>query len=332
MQNPEYNNLSPDISNPDNFNSNNSNPDNSNPDTLNTSGTPGTPSDIDLAEINRFTKHPLTADQIYTFAIRLCDNEVDRDFERFHSDALQTLCKLFLGKAGLFDHHWSAKEQTARIYRTELITEPALLTAAGDPYQWLKGWAYLLRSPENLPLINELEAGIKKEVSISCSTRHCVCSICGAENSTCLHVKGEFYNNQLCFFELREPVDAYEWSFVAVPAQRNAGVLKHFKSFGRDSHHNPELLRLQKQAALGRKYLQNLRKDVIRSALLAEDSLDASLWSSITEKLTESDLLALKKFFEARAAQRFPVLPQLQSLPYASQSLEVFEDTNAFQI
>ena len=36
----------------------------------------------ELDQINRFSKAELTADQVYTFSVRLCDNEVDRDFER----------------------------------------------------------------------------------------------------------------------------------------------------------------------------------------------------------------------------------------------------------
>ena len=37
----------------------------------------------DLAAINALARSELTEEQIYTFAVRLCDNEVDRDFERF---------------------------------------------------------------------------------------------------------------------------------------------------------------------------------------------------------------------------------------------------------
>ena len=37
----------------------------------------------ELAIINRFTKRALKEDEVYTFAVRLCDNEVDRDGERF---------------------------------------------------------------------------------------------------------------------------------------------------------------------------------------------------------------------------------------------------------
>ena len=135
----------------------------------------------ELEAINRFAKTPLTAEQVYVFPVRLCDNEVDRDFERFDTAALERLGELFLGKSGIFDHQWSALGQTARIYRTEMVRDPARVTAAGDGYCWLKGWAYLLRTEKNQDLIAEIEGGIKKEVSVGCSVARRVCSICGAE-------------------------------------------------------------------------------------------------------------------------------------------------------
>ena len=69
----------------------------------------------DMALINRLAKTALAPEQVYTFAVRLCDNEVDRDFERFDIPALTALGELFVGKSGIFDHHWSAGGQTARI-------------------------------------------------------------------------------------------------------------------------------------------------------------------------------------------------------------------------
>ena len=99
----------------------------------------------ELQAINRYAKAELTEDQVYTFSVRLCDNEVDRDMERFATEDLERLGELFLGKSGIFDHQWSAKGQTARIYRTEVVREPGVVTAAGDEYRWLKAWAYLMR-------------------------------------------------------------------------------------------------------------------------------------------------------------------------------------------
>ena len=164
----------------------------------------------ELEAVNRFAKTVLTEEQVYIFSVRLCDNEVDRDLERFAAEALETLGELFVGKSGIFDHQWSARGQTARIYRTEMVREPSRVTVAGDPYCWLKGWAYLLRTEKNADLIAEIEGGIKKEVSVGCSVARRVCSICGAEAGTCTHEKGRTYGEQLCFTELREPTDAYE--------------------------------------------------------------------------------------------------------------------------
>ena len=113
----------------------------------------------ELEQINRFSKAELTADQVYTFSVRLCDNEVDRDFERFGTEDLERLGELFLGKSGIFDHQWSAKGQMARIYRTEVVREPGTVTAAGDEYRWLKGWASLMRTEKNQELITEIEGG-----------------------------------------------------------------------------------------------------------------------------------------------------------------------------
>ena len=53
----------------------------------------------------------------------------------------------------------------------------------------------------------------------------CVCSICGEDINTCAHKKGEVYGGKVCCAELVNAQDAYEWSFVAVPAQPRAGVL-----------------------------------------------------------------------------------------------------------
>ena len=36
--------------------------------------------------------------------MRLCDNEIDRDWERFSPETLKGLAPLFVGKSGIFDH------------------------------------------------------------------------------------------------------------------------------------------------------------------------------------------------------------------------------------
>lgn len=275
----------------------------------------------DLARINRLAKSRLEAEQVYVFAVRLCDNEVDRDFERFDNEALERLGELLVGKSGIFDHQWSARGQTARIYRTEVVREPAVRTEAGDEYRWLKGWAYLLRTEKNGDLIAEIEGGIKKEVSVGCSAGRSVCSICGAENGCCEHVRGQSYDGRLCFMELRDVTDAYEWSFVAVPAQRQAGILKRFGQ-ERDGERT-----LRKEAELGRKYLRELRREVARLAQLADDGLDGGVFAKAAERLEEPELLELRRAYEARAAKRFPAPVQLRRRDKAEA-----EDAEAFLV
>ena len=270
-------------------------------------GASGVPAEAELAEINRFAKSPLQAEEVYAFSLRLCDNEVDRDWERFPAATLEELAPLFAGKSGLFDHQWSAREQTARIYRTEVVRE-ARLTGAGEPYCYLKGYAYLLRTEGNRELIAEIEGGIKKEVSVGCAVERAVCSICGQDIHTCPHEKGEEYGGQQCWADLVGATDAYEWSFVAVPAQRDAGVLKRYGGADR------ERITLEREAALGRRYMKSLRREVARLAMLADETVPGEVWSSVVEKLEEPELQALKYAYEHMAAKRFPPQPQLRGI------------------
>lgn len=183
----------------------------------------------DIELINKFSRRPLTPEEVYCFSVSLCDNEVDRDWERFTDSTLEALSPLFVGKTGLFDHRWTAEGQIARLYRAEVITTGGQ-NSLGEPLKILQGCAYMLKNAENQPLIDAIEGGILKEVSVGCAIKECNCSICGkplrGHNCESGHVKGEQYDGKLCFGELSEPTDAYEFSFVAVPAQRGAGVTK----------------------------------------------------------------------------------------------------------
>ncbi len=276
----------------------------------------------ELELINRLSRKKLTAEEVYTFCVKLCDNEVDRDCERFDREALTKLAELFVGKSGIFDHSWSAEGQTARIYKAEVVDGEGT-TAAGDRYCYCKGWAYMLKSEKNAELIAEIEGGIKKEVSVGCAAARSVCSICGADIGTCSHERGEHYGGKLCFAQLTDITDAYEWSFVAVPAQRQAGVLNKRFSQGESSlkaltkRHGSsaqlrDLERLEKEAAMGRSYLGALRKEVARLMLTAEETLDGELVEKLTEKLGENELKELEKVFSARVAKKLGFTPQLR--------------------
>ena len=182
----------------------------------------------ELEKINRLTRREFSAEELYCFRVVLCDNEVDRDLEQFDPATLEQLAGLFVGKTGIRDHQPSSQNQQARIYEAAVEQFPGKYNSLGEPYCALVARAYMVRTESNRDLILEIEAGIKKEVSVGCSVRESVCSICGANRTLCDcgHHKGETYDGRLCYTILRDAQDAYEWSFVAVPAQRQAGVIK----------------------------------------------------------------------------------------------------------
>ena len=189
--------------------------------------------DADLKEINKHALAPLTAEEVFTFKAVLCDNEVDRTFEQFTQKALQDLQKLFLGKTVIKDHEHRADNQVARIYKTELVQGSKTLKS-GEIYTQLVAHCYMVKTASNADLIAEIKGGIKKEGSVGCSITGSICSICGTDNtkSYCRHWPGRSYDKEagaeLCIFKLTGAKDAYEFSLVAVPAQRSAGVSKSY--------------------------------------------------------------------------------------------------------
>ena len=269
----------------------------------------GIPTAVQLAAINAQAKAKLKEEQVYVFSLRLCDDQTDRDFERFDSAALPVLAKLFVGKTGIVDHCWSSENQVARIFETQVVSE--------DGINYIKAWAYIRRGGSNDEIIADIEAGIKKEVSIGCAMGRSICSVCGSEYGTCGHRKGEHYDGMVCCAVLQEPVDAYEFSFVAVPAQREAGVLKGMgrkkclKELAEEFGAQAEYRLLAEDAQLGRKYRQDLENDVVRLCLSLELGAEAPVLRSIVAAAAAEDLMSLKAALEERMGQLIPVVTQL---------------------
>ena len=251
----------------------------------------GSPSAEQLTEINRLAKTPLTAEEVYIFAVRLCDDQPDRDLERFSPQALEELAPMFVGKTGILDHNWQSDKQTGRIFRTELCRE--------DGVTWLKAWVYMLRSEKTADLIREIEGGIKKEVSVGCAMGKTVCSVCGQEYGVCAHRKGETYDGETCYAVLQDPTDAYEFSFVAVPAQRDAGVVKAAEPGG------AKLARLEREAAYGRMYRKQLEADLVRSALSLDLGVDEATLRAVAKGLEMEQLRTVQQAFARKASELF---------------------------
>ena len=270
----------------------------------------GVPTAAQLEVINGQAKGKLTAEQVYVFSLRLCDDQMDRDNERFDTAALPGLAKLFIGKTGIVDHCWSAENQVARIFETQVVRE--------DGVSFIKAWAYIRRGGRNGEIIADIEAGIRKEVSVGCAMGRCVCSVCGSEYGSCGHVKGEYYDGQVCCAILQEPVDAYEFSFVAVPAQREAGVLKAMggrthtlKKLADQFGAQAEYRALFQEAELGKQYRRELERDVVRLCKILDLGADHAVLEGIAKTAGAEDLQKFRAALEIKAAEVLPVMIQL---------------------
>ena len=282
--------------------------------------TSGAPTAMQLEQINSLAKTRLNGEQVYVFSLRLCDDQIDRDGERFDTAALPGLAKLFIGKTGIVDHKWSTDNQIARIFETQVVREKDV--------SYIKAWAYIRRGGANDEVIADIEAGIKKEVSVGCAMARAVCSICGSEYGTCGHVKGETYEGQTCAVILKEPVDAYEFSFVAVPAQREAGVMKalgggrKLKELAEANGAQAEYRMLCKEAELGRRYRKDLEDSVVRLGLALELGVSEPVLRSLTKTAAAEDLLALREALQGRLDESLPIVTQLGSLDRRGEEVE----------
>ena len=278
-----------------------------------------TPSQMEA--INAQAKATLRSEDVYVFSVRLCDDQVDRDLERFDTAALPALAKMFVGKTGIADHQWSSRNQVARIFQTQVVCE--------DGVSYIKAWAYIRRGGQAEEIIADIEAGIKKEVSVGCAMGRAVCSICGSDYGTCGHRKGEHYDGQLCCVILKEPMDAYEFSFVAVPAQSASGVVKalgrgnrSLKELADEFGAQSEYRAMHHLAQLGMQYEKQLRDQVVRLCLSLELGASEPVLRSIVEKAGAEDLRELKGALEGRMASLLPVQTQLPAMTGAEETVE----------
>ena len=269
----------------------------------------------DLAKIQQFSRRELLPEEIYVFNVDLCNNDVDRDFEKFSVETLKQMAELFVGKTGIFDHSMKSADQTARIFDAFVERVNGKKTADGEDFYSLKAKAYMLNNEENKSLIDSIEAGIKKEVSVSCSVDKAYCSICHTDRkrAACEHRKGKMYGDRLCFNILTDATDAYEFSFVAVPAQREAGVTKSFSvkeeaemqdivkmisqgdeitlSKSQTNELYSYIEGLKQEAELGEAYKKKLIKQVVDLFKSAFPKMDEALFVSVASVMTSKELL-----------------------------------------
>ena len=294
-----------------------------------------------MEKINLYTRRAYKAEEVYTFSVVLCDNEVDRDGECFTKETLEELAKLFVGKTGILDHEPTSKNQTARVFDAAVKGIPGKVTSLNEPYAQLTAQAYVPRNDGTKAFIESIESGIRKEVSVGCAVKKRVCS-----------VSGKTYNGKRCVRILSGAADAYEFSFVAVPAQRAAGVVKKFSPRFEESEKKKEvktvydivkkladgedsvtvakeelnmlkteLKALFDRAECGDRYRAALCERIYKLSAVAQPEFKRGLTEAITKSLGIAELEEMAAALAKAAERKMPVMPQLAA--------EKTEDTNA---
>ena len=264
-----------------------------------------TTSDMEL--INKYSRKELSQDDVYTFSVVLCDNDVDRDHEHFSVDALEKLSEMFVGVTGIYDHEPSAKNQVARIYDCKCESVDGKKTALGEDYVRIVAKAYIPICESSKEIIALLDSGIRKEVSVGCGIAKCSCSICGADmrNHSCTHIRGEYYSGKLCCGVLSDPTDAYEWSFTAVPAQRKAGVIKSFLHTENDDSETVKLAALQNE-----RFKSYMILETVKAGVTARVGISSEMLEKMISNLCADDMIKLKTMFEEKTSMHFPARSQ----------------------
>lgn len=288
----------------------------------------------ELNLINTYTRRQYNADELYAFNVVLCDNEIDRDNEAFSVNALNQLSTLFVGKTGIANHNPTAENQTARIFACSVESVQGRKTSYGGDYYRLVARAYMPVNEFTQKDIQLIESGIKKEVSVGCSVDEVLCSVCGANIrlTHCEHYKGEGG----CYYILNSVSDAYEWSFVAVPSQREAGVIKNYSvndsnkevkmeniitelkkgNYKALNSSNAEYLaeyikQLEITAEYGKAFRENLEKEYIRYCGLCLENSNADMLSTVAKKLTLQELEHFVLMYKSKVEGINHIKPQL---------------------
>lgn len=287
-----------------------------------------------MEKINLYTRRAYKPEEVYTFSVVLCDNEVDRDGECFTKETLEELAKLFVGKTGILDHEPTSKNQTARVFDAAVKEIPGKVTSLNEPYAQLTAQAYVPRNDGTKAFIESIESGIRKEVSVGCAVKKRVCSVCGAES--CVHVPGKTYNGKRCVRILsgaagvvkrfsprfeesekkKEVKTVYDIVKKLADGENSVTVVKEELNMLKT-----ELKALFDRAECGDRYRAALCERIYKLSAVAQPEFKRGLTEAITKSLGIAELEEMAAALAKAAERKMPVMPQLAA--------EKTEDTSA---
>lgn len=243
---------------------------------------------------NKTGTEQLQREDFYVFPLRLSDNIIDRVFDKMSDEFLSELADCCIGLSGIRDHDWQSGNQFARIYKAELIED-------GDVH-YVKVMAYMLTSEYDT--VAKIKAGLLRETSIGFESENDTCSICGAittktddsQIATCPngHKMGETYDGKMCYNSINKLKDLFEWSLVAVPCQKGAGIIN--KKLTIKKGVKMKLTDLKRLRLFSSKAFKELNDDI-------KSEIDDVMNNSDDSEITEEEINKIIEENEALKAQ-----------------------------
>lgn len=180
------------------------------------------PDSAQLAQINQLSKRDMAADELLVGQMRLANNCIDRDRERFSEEVLQGFADTVVRKTLLLDHDTNVNRSAiGKFFAVEVEkmtlanaiaqTGEALQLAPGiTEVQFLAPWFYLPKKGISEQDLARLESGIFDFVSIGFSAEKLV-PITDGQGATLFH-------------EFQGKGEVREGSIVYLGAQRGAAI------------------------------------------------------------------------------------------------------------
>jgi hypothetical protein len=140
---------------------------------------PIAPTDAQLALINKFTRRPFAADELYIGQLRLANNCIDRDDERYSEGMIGEFARTAVGKTFLMDHGKYESKQNAigkffdvEVEKMDLATaraetgEDLRLPEGMTEVQFLSPWFYIPKAGIDERELVKIDAGVYDFTSI----------------------------------------------------------------------------------------------------------------------------------------------------------------------
>ena len=176
------------------------------------------PTKAQLAVINKMALEPQTEESGYVFELQMADQEIDRAYEHFTSEAITDMAKLSPGKPVLLDHSWSAKSIVGRIFKAK--------NDAGKLVQW----AYFPETEGTKAITEGILSGMLNKLSVGFAIDYenmiCdSCKNCIYDWEKCDHYPGgKDEEGKTVTITLKRVKDYHESSIIPVPCQPDSHI------------------------------------------------------------------------------------------------------------